>query len=227
MVKNWRTQRPQNSARRHSLVCDGATTPSSIWTLQKDYWQAAEEFDGNSLRAPNDLTLDSKGGFYFTDPGGSNLENPIGTVHYVECWWENALVAQGLAFPDGIALRPNGKTLLVGESNHNRILSYDDLSPGKVGNMRVFANLPVKGAGQIANEPDGICLDAAGNLYVAHYGMRQVQVLSPSGKLLRRYGAGNLTTSNVAFSGPRMDQLYVTGALSDEKKSKGALYRLD
>ena len=36
--------------------------------------------------------------------------------------------------------------------------------------------------GQIDNQPDGMCLDADGNLYVAHYGMKQVQVLDPSGQ---------------------------------------------
>ncbi|HEX8292385.1 MAG TPA: SMP-30/gluconolactonase/LRE family protein, partial [Pyrinomonadaceae bacterium] len=137
------------------------------------------------------------------------------------------LVAEGLAFPNGIVLRPDGRTLLVGESQHNRILSYEVVAPGKLGRRRVFAELPTKGGGQIANEPDGICLDRAGNLYVAHYGMRQVQVLSPAGRLLRRYAAGNLTTSNVAFGGPRMDQLYVTGALGEEKGTPGGLFRLD
>jgi sugar lactone lactonase YvrE len=62
---------------------------------------------------------------------------------------------------------------------------------------------------------------------VAHYGMRTVQVISPDGKLLRSYPGGNLTTSNVAFAGPALDQLYITGALTDEQTSKGALWRLD
>jgi len=210
------------------LVCDGKQRAVlRLDAAGKILGKAASEYDGKPLRAPNDLTLDQQGGFYFTDPGGSNAQNPIGTVYYVDVRGEIRLVAEGLAFPNGIALRPDGKTLLVGESNHNRILSYDVLAPGKVGQVRVFANLPVKQGEQIANEPDGICLDADGNLYVAHYGMRQVQVLSPEGKLLRRYAAGNLTTSNVAFGGARLDQLYVTGALGDEKTSKGALFRLD
>jgi len=210
------------------LVCDGSQR--AVLRLDpagKLLGKAASEYDGKPLRSPNDLTLDAHGGFYFTDPGGSNIQNPIGTVYYVNARGEIQLVAEGLAFPNGIALRPGGKTLLVGESNHNRILSYDVLAPGKVGRMRVFANLPTKQGEQIANEPDGICLDADGNLYVAHYGMRQVQVYSPAGKLLRRYAAGNLTTSNVAFGGARLDQLYVTGALGDEKTSRGALFRLD
>ena len=210
------------------LVCDGSQRAVlRLDAAGKIIGKASSECNGKPLRSPNDLTLDARGGFYFTDPGGSNLQNPIGTVHYVDARGKTQLVAAGLAFPNGIALRPDGRTLLVGESNRNRILAYDIVAPGKAGRRRVFADLPTKEGEQIANEPDGICLDAEGNLYVAHYGMRQVQVLSPAGKLLRRYAAGNLTTSNVAFGGPRMDELYVTGALGDEKTSKGGLFRLD
>lgn len=210
------------------LVCDG--TQHAVLHLDAAgniIGKASSDYDGKPLRAPNDLTLDPRGGFYFTDPGGSNAQNPTGTVHYVDTRGKTHLVAEGLAFPNGIALGRGGRTLFVGESKHNRILSYAIDAPGKAGKRRVFANLPSKQGEQIANEPDGICLDDAGNLYVAHYGMRQVQVLSPGGRLLRRYAAGNLTTSNVAFGGARRDQLYVTGALGDEKTTKGGLFRLD
>ncbi len=101
-------------------------------------------------------------------------------------------------------------------------------SPGKVGQRKVFADLPEKdiSAGQIDNQPDGMCLDAAGNLYVAHYGMKQVQVLDPQGKLIARYPGGNVTTSNVAFGGPQHDQLFVTGGLGAEA-GEGGLFQLD
>jgi gluconolactonase len=207
------------------LVCD----KGAVLHLDADGKRLADastECDGKPLRNPNDLTLDPKGGFYFTDPGGSGANNPIGTVHYVDPQGKTHLVADGLAFPNGIVLRPDGRTLLVGESQHNRILAYDVTAPGRVGPQRVFATLPDKKGDQIANEPDGMALDEAGNLFVAHYGMHSVQVVSPEGKVVRSYPAGNLTTSNVAFAGPEMDQLYITGALGDEK-STGALWRLE
>ena len=182
---------------------------------------ASKECDGKPLRGPNDLTLDPEGGFYFTDPGGSGISELIGTVHYVDASGKTHLVTGGLAYPNGIVLTPDRKRLLVAESQKNRILLYEVLSPGKVGPMKVFADLPTKEGEQTDNQPDGICLDAAGNLYVAHYGMRQVQVLDPSGKLIRRYPGGNLTTSNCAFGGPKLDQLFVTGG------PPGALFRLD
>jgi gluconolactonase len=210
------------------LVCDASH--HAVLRLDangKVIGKGSAECDGKPLRGPNDLCLDPKGGFYFTDPGDSSKDKPIGTVHYVDPQGKTHLVAEGLAYSNGIVLRPDGKTLLVAESQRNRVLAYPVLSPGKVGPMKVFADLPTKTGDQIDNQPDGMCLDADGNLYVAHYGMRQVQVLNPDGQVIRRYPGGTLTTSNVAFGGPRMDQLYVTGALGTEQGTPGALFRLD
>ena len=212
------------------LVCDASR--HAVLHLSADgklLEPASKECDGKPLRGPNDLSLDTAhGGFYFTDPGGSGIDNLIGTVHYVDSQGTTHLVDDGLAFSNGIVLLPGGKKLLVAESQKNRILTYDVTAPGKVGPRKEFAKLPVKdeSLGQIDNQPDGICLDAAGNLYVAHYGMRQVQVLNPQGQLIARYGGGNVTTSNVAFGGPKSDQLFVTGGLGKES-GEGGLFRLD
>ena len=206
------------------LICDASK--KSIMHLDKlarEMAPESTESDGQPLRGPNDLTLDTPNhGVYFTDPGGSSLANPIGTVHYIDKDRITHTVATGLAFPNGIALRPDGKELLVGESQKNRILAFEVLGPGKLGSMRVLVDLPKKmGDMQIANEPDGIALDAEGNLYVAHYGMKQVQVVSPEGKVIRRYDGGNVTTSNVCFAGPKMETLYMTGG------TPGAVFKLD
>lgn len=212
------------------LVCDASQ--HAMLHLSADgklLEHASHECDGKPLRGPNDLTLDPRNhGFYFTDPGESNRESPTGTVHYVDAQGKTHLVDDGYAFSNGIVLTPDGTRLYVAESQHNRVWVYDVVAPGKVQNKRLFANLPSKDetAGQIDNQPDGMCLDQAGNLYVAHYGMRQVQVLGPDGKLVARYAGGNLTTSNVAFGGPDGDQLFVTGAIGDSE-NWGGLFRLD
>lgn len=213
------------------LVCDASR--HAVLHLSADgkvLPDASKECDGKPLRGPNDLTLDTPhGGFYFTDPGESGKENPIGTVHYVDKGGKTHLVDDGYAFSNGIVLTPDGKTLYVAESQHNRVWVYDVTGPGKTKNKRLFVDLPKKdaAAGQIDNQPDGMCLDQAGNLYVAHYGMRQVQVISPEGKVVARYSGGNLTTSNVAFGGPDRNQLFVTGAIGDEKSPQGGIFRLD
>lgn len=212
------------------LVCDASRhAVLHIAADGKLLANASDDCDGKPLRGPNDLTLDTpNGGFYFSDPGESSDVNPIGTVHYVDRAGKTHLCDSGLAFPNGIVLTPDGKQLYLAESKKNRVLVYEVTAPGKIGNRKVFADLPTKDTskGQIDNQPDGMCLDADGNLYVAHYGMQQVQVLDPTGKLIRRYGGGNVTTSNVAFGGPKRDQLFVTGGLGAEAGG-GGLFRLD
>ena len=51
--------------------------------------------------------------------------------------------------------------------------------------------------------------------------MRQVQVVSPEGKVIRRYRGGNLTTSNVASPARRWTSSTSPAA------TPGALFRLD
>ena len=186
---------------------------------------ASSECDGKPLLEPNDLTIDPKGGFYFTDSGESR--EPVGMIHFVDSQGKTHVAATALHFPQGIVLRPDGKTLLVAESLRNRILSYDVLAPGRLGPMKVFANLPPKQTGQIDNQPDGMCLDQHGNLYIAHNGMRMVEVLSRKGRLIRQFPAGALTASDVAFGGPKMDQLFITGGLGGTGQSDGVLFRFD
>jgi len=211
------------------LVCDASH--HAVLRLSADGKMldpASKECDGKPLRGPNDLTLDTpNGGFYFSDPGGSGIDKPIGTVHYVDHKGKTHLCDDGLAFPNGIVLTSDGKKLYLAESQKNRVHVYEVKGPGKLGERRLFADLPKKeGSVQIDNQPDGMCLDAAGNLYVAHYGMKQVQVLDGSGKLIARYDGGNVTTSNVAFGGPKMDQLFITGGLGAESGG-GGLFRID
>jgi gluconolactonase len=214
----------------HKVLPDGTCllwVPGAVWHLDRNgevLSKASAECDDKPLRKPNDLTIDLEGGFYFTDPEGS-MRQPTGTICYVDATGKTHPAAGGLMFPNGIVLRPDGRKLLVAESAQNRILVFAVSSPGKLGPPRVFANLPAKGEGQINNQPDGMCLDVEGNLYVADYGMGQVQVLDPTGRFVRTYQSGILRTSNVAFSGPAMEDLYITGGVDANPRSQGVIFR--
>src|SRR5690606_5279823 len=104
---------------------------------------AAASCNGEPLRAPNDLTLSPEGGWYFTDPGGSRAA-PIGTVHYVGPDDAVRLAAGGLSVPNGLVLSPDGRTLYVAETAPNRVLAYPVEAPGRLGPIRVLADLPGK-----------------------------------------------------------------------------------
>lgn len=211
------------------LVCDASRHAVLLLDADGKFLKnASDTCEGKPVNGPNDLTLDTpNGGFYFTNPDDSGINKQTGTVHYVDNKGVTHLCAGGFAYPNGIVLTPDGKRILMAESQKNRILEFPVQSPGKLGEYKVFCELPKKeGPEQIDNQPDGICLDAEGNLYVAHYGMKQVQVLDKDGKVIRRYPGGNVTTSNVAFGGRNMDQLFVTGGLGAEAGA-GGLFRLD
>jgi gluconolactonase len=210
------------------LVCDASRKAVLLLDADGKFLKNASDMcDGQPVNGPNDLTLDTPhGGFYFTNPADSGIDKQTGTVHYVDKAGVTHLCAGGFAYPNGIVLTPDGKRILMAESQKNRILEFPVTSPGKLGEYKVFCELPKKEGEQIDNQPDGICLDAEGNLYVAHYGMKQVQVLDQTGKVIRRYPGGNVTTSNVAFGGPNHDQVFVTGGLGAEAGG-GGVFRLD
>ena len=178
--------------------------------------KASFECDGQPLRAPNDLTLDRKGGFYFTDPGGSRTA-PVGTVHYVDKAGKTHLVAAGLWVPNGLVLNRDGSILYVAETLPNRIVKFPVKSDGMLGPIEFLADLPSREGHQA--EPDGLALDTDGNLYVAHLGMEAVQVLDPRGNLIHTLPAGNYDASNLVFGGPNGNHLYITGAIGHRSRA--------
>lgn len=179
---------------------------------------------GKPLRQPNDLTLASDGGFYFTDPGGSR-DAPIGTVHYVDTQGAVHLAADGLRVPNGLVLSRDGSRLYVAETVTNRVLRFPVKQNGMLGESAVFAELPSKP--NVTPEPDGLAIDTNGNVYVAHLGMSSVQVLNPQGQLIRTLPAGNYDASNLVFGGKDRNQLFVTGSIGHRSNSAGRVYRID
>ena len=69
-------------------------------------------------------------------------------------------VADGIAFPNGMAVTPDNSTLIVAESYGKRLTAFDIAADGGLSNRRVWAEL---GDGV----PDGICLDAEGAVWYA------------------------------------------------------------
>jgi gluconolactonase len=225
----WTTAQSPNG---HKILPDGthllcvAGAVLHLAANGKQLAQVASSWNGKPLLGPNDITLDGKGGFYFSDPAGSR-ENPVGAVYFVDRVASDAkvrMVAGGMWVPNGLVLSPDGKKLYVAETVPNRILWFAVRPDGGLGPLNVFATLPQTDK---TDGPDGLAVDTQGNLYVAHLGMTAVQVLAPSGVLLRSLPAGAYDASNLAWGGPRADQLFITGAIGHRKNTAGRVFRLD
>jgi sugar lactone lactonase YvrE len=99
-------------------------------------------------------------GYNFFDP---TLE-PVDTcvIACVEPDGRARVVADGLHFPNGMVVTPDGKTLIVGETMGHRLTAYDIQADGSLAHRRVYAQLP----GDVS--PDGIALDAEGAVWLAN-----------------------------------------------------------
>ena len=176
---------------------------------------------GTPLHHPNDIALDGHGGFYVTDPGSGDPDHRDGRVFYVDSAWTVSVGAEGFCFPNGLVVRADGRALYLGDGCDGGLYLLAIAEPGRLGRREVLATVsdsPDAG-------PDGMTLDASGRLYVAHYGTGRIEVFDPGGKLMAQYAAGNQLVSNVAFGGPDLGDLYVTGA-PGAKSGPGALFRL-
>lgn len=175
----------------------------------------ADRCEGRPFRGPNDLAFDPKGNLYFTDPVGSNEHSPVGCVYLVERGTRRVRrVAEGMAFPNGVALSADARWLYVAESRYFRVVRFPIREDAALGEMEPWCQLPANG------DPDGMAFDRAGNLWVAQFGLGAVRVIDPSGRIARSVTMPGKTPTNLEFAGKGLRTLYIT---EPETKS---LYKL-
>ena len=230
MVEPWATM---GSPRGHVILPDGTHMVAdagqrAIVKLNEAGEQVrkvATRSDGYFLRAPNDLVADSKGGVYFTDPGYARIRNPIGRIHYIAADGSVTLVAQTLAFPEGIALSADGSKLLVVESQNRQVIEFEIRSPGDVGPKQVFAKLNAESDDENGFANGLLVEPKTGRVFVAHGEGHRVEMLSPEGKRLRSFDVG-ATVNGIAFKSSDTGRLFATGGARSGKKDAGQLFEI-
>jgi gluconolactonase len=174
-----------------------------------DRWPPGE--GGAPLNAPNDIVVRADGNVYFTDtdwgarPGTPRAPTavyripPTGPVERV----------LEMTKPNGIALSPDGATLYVGSDTQAKLWKLPVDRSGAVGAPALFIDgTTVAGGFKV---PDGICVDDAGDLYVAANDddLKAIVVFDPSGRQLGRIPFP-VRPSNCTFGGADRRTLYVT-----------------
>ena len=109
------------------------------------------DLNGLTEGAFNEIVVDGRGNIYVNGGNIVALVTPDGKV---------TKVAEEIAFPNGMAITPDNRTLLVAESWAKRLTAFDIEEDGSLANRRVWAAL---GDGV----PDGICTDADGAVWYA------------------------------------------------------------
>ena len=170
----------------------------------------ASEFEGKKLNSPNDLALAADGGVWFTDPRYRKpLEDDPGyeAVYWVSKKGEVKRVIKEDWRPNGILLSTDEKSLYVAAISQRQILRYPVLGPGELGEAELLytGDEQVDGRG-----PDGMALDADGNIYATY---KKLVVVDPKGQLLGRIEVPE-KPANCTFGGRDGSELFVTARTS-------------
>ncbi len=132
-----------------------------------------------STKPWNDIVVDSRGRAYVNSIGFEfpGEEFAPGFVVLVTAEGVVTPVAEGLAFPNGMAITADGSTLVVAESYAEQLTAYDVAGDGTLSGRRVWATTA-------GDHPDGICLDATGAIWYADVGRRHGVRVREGGEVL-------------------------------------------
>ena len=147
------------SMRDQSLLrmADGALAPYADLSGHARYWC-------------NDMVVDATGRAWVGNFGFNRHEGekPRSTALVrVDPDRSCHIAARGLWFPNGSAITPDGRTLIVAETRARRLSAFEIGGDGRLANRRIFAETATM-------YPDGICLDAEGAVWVADPHNREV-----------------------------------------------------
>jgi sugar lactone lactonase YvrE len=119
----------------------------------------------------NDMVVAPDGTAYVGDggysPNGPRLERQTGQLFRLTATGEVAQVIDDLVAPNGVILTPDGRTIIVAETHASKLTMFDVDEAGALSGRRTFADLYPSDARVATVNPDGICLDADGAVWIA------------------------------------------------------------
>lgn len=189
-------------------------TGGSVVAFSPDGKDPSEIIAAGAAFFPDDLAFDSAGGFYFADLKGSSTE-PTGGVYYRAPDGRVTPVLRNVAAANGVALSPDGKTLWVTEYSKNVLHRISLASATTVATVGTAIAYHFTGPA-----PDGLRVDADGNVYACIFQQGRVLVFNPSGLPIGQIlvpGRDNgrfLLTTSMAFK-PGTNEIYLLATDGD------------
>jgi sugar lactone lactonase YvrE len=129
----------------------------------------------------NEIVVDGRANAYVNAAGFDLMAGAAfapGTIALVTADGSARQVADGMAFPNGMAVTPDNSTLIVAESYGRRLTAFDIETDGGLSNRRVWAEL---GDGV----PDGICIDADNAVWYADVPNKRCARVREGGEILQ------------------------------------------
>ncbi|MCA0424785.1 MAG: SMP-30/gluconolactonase/LRE family protein [Proteobacteria bacterium] len=184
--------------------------------------------EGRKLNSPNDVVVATDGAVWFTDPPYGIESNYEGykaeseqtgnhVYRFDPATGTTRIAAGDFDRPNGLAFSPDGRILYIADSGASRGAAYGDEAfvPSRPHHIRAF---DVSGEGMLSNDrvfavidagvPDGIRVDAAGNVWTSAWD--GVRVHAPDGTMILKIALPEMV-SNLCFGA---GQLWITATTS-------------
>ena len=177
----------------------------------------------------NDGACDPQGRFWGGTLADDHHEGG-GALYRLERDGQAELMLDGLTISNGLGWSPDGGTMYLVDSGPRVIHAFAfDAGRGTISAGRILVTVP-----EDAGAPDGMTVDAAGDLWVAIYGGGRVNRYAPDGSLREAYPIPARQCTCCAFGGPGLHQLFVTtateGWTGEQRRAEpaaGLVYRFD
>ncbi len=155
----------------------------------------------------NDLTTDWAGRIYvgslgFVPMHGETGEGRPGALHRIDLDGSAQVVATDVALTNGLCFSPDGRLLYHADSLRRHVRVYDVASDGSLGPHREFARFD-------AGQPDGMAIDAEGNVWIALAFANAVVALTPDGQEAARLEIPVPMVTSLCFGGADLRDLYI------------------
>lgn len=194
-----------------------------------------DQYQGMQYNQPNDITVDSKGRIYFSDPKYGEREsmemidgqgNKVEGVYRIDPDGSvTRIITHEVDRPNGVLVTPDDRYLFVADNNNNEVGAARKLFRFE---LRADGNIDLTTQKLIhdwktGRGPDGMAIDEQGRLYVAGGRNEAVEpfesaeefkggvyVFSKDGKLVDFVPIPRDEVTNCAFGGPDLRTLYIT-----------------
>jgi sugar lactone lactonase YvrE len=162
----------------------------------------ARDVDGEDMDEPNVAAFGPDGTLYVTCSGEERTRivaiDPGGAMRV----WTEALPA----YPNGMVIAPDGRSMLVVEAQRQRIARVPFGSDGSAGEPSTFAEMP-------DTDADGLALDAEGGVWATLYRPDGLARFDPEGREVLRIDDHLATVleapTNLAFYGDALDRAVI------------------
>jgi sugar lactone lactonase YvrE len=189
-----------------------AAAQSGLWLLDPETCDKRRFLGDPEAQIPtnrfNDGKCDSRGRLW-VDTIDLGFAGGAGALYRWDVERGFATMDTGLNVPNGMGWSPDNSTMYLADTADRTIYAYDyDEEPGALSNRRVFVRIPDAATGA----PDGLAVDAAGNVWAALFDGWRISRFSPGGELTGEVVLPVPRPTSCAFGGKDGRALYVTSA---------------